>query len=59
MRLKLARILIIVVFSLSITSCSSSIEFDLKRYAFVFITTLVIGVVGLIIAGISGSNNNK
>jgi len=36
------------------------IEFDIKRYVFSFIISLVIGVIGLIIMAINGgSKNNK
>lgn len=59
MKLDLNRILLTVLLTSTLTSCSSWIEFDIKRYAFGFIITLVIGIVGLIIMGISGGNKNK
>jgi hypothetical protein len=59
MKLIIKRILLTVLLSSTLTSCSSWIEFDIKRYAFGFIITLVIGIIGLIIMGISGGNKNK
>ena len=59
MKSKFLRILLMFFVSLSLFSCSSWIEFDLKRYAFGFIITLVIGVIGLIIMAINGGNKNK
>ncbi|RFN58411.1 hypothetical protein [Marixanthomonas ophiurae] len=59
MKSKFVRIILLFIVSLTISSCSSWIEFDLKRYAFGFIITLVIGVIGLIIMAISGGNKNK
>ena len=52
------RITILILFILiTFTSCSSWLEFDIKRYAFGFIFTLVLGIIGLIIVGIKGGNN--
>jgi len=56
----LKSILILVITSSLLTSCMAWIEFDIKRYVFSFIISLVIGVIGLIIMAINGgSKNNK
>ena len=48
-------LLIIITFVL-LSSCSGLIEFDIKRYVFGFIITLIIGVIGLILKAF---DNNK
>ncbi len=56
------RLKIIAAFSfllIFLTSCQKWLEFDSSRYAFVFVLSLVIGVIGLIYMAINGGDKNK
>ncbi len=55
----LKTIFVVAIASCLLTSCSAWIEFDIKRYAFSFFITLIIGVVGMIVMAISGGNRNN
>lgn len=58
MRKKILSISLLIILSTSLTGCKEWIMFDISRLAFGFIFTLVIGVIGLIIMGLKGKNNN-
>tara|TARA_B110000114_G_scaffold19160_1_gene18376 strand:+ start:957 stop:1136 length:180 start_codon:yes stop_codon:yes gene_type:complete len=59
MRFKLIKNAFIVSLVFSLTSCKEWLEFDLSRYAFGFISSLVIGGIGLIIMAINNGNKKK
>ncbi len=44
---------------LFMTSCKEWIKFDITRYAFVFVLTLVVGIIGFIFVAINGRDKNN
>ena len=59
MKSKLTIIITLTFLMVLLTGCKKWMEFDLYRYAFGFIFTLVIGVIGLIIMAIKNGNSEK
>jgi ABC-type antimicrobial peptide transport system permease subunit len=47
---------LLIPLAISMTSCRQWFEFDMKRYTFSFIISLLIGLIGLIIISLKGSN---
>lgn len=56
MRLKLNRLSLLLFLTITSIGCRSYIEFELKRYSFGFIITLVIAVIWFIILFLTGGS---
>lgn len=54
---KATTLILIFIICLSLNSCQAWLEFDMKRISYVFIFTLVIGLIGLIANFINNKKN--
>ncbi len=54
MKNKILNIIILLIITITITSCETYAKFEIGRYMIAFVVSLVIGVIGLI--SLSGKN---
>ena len=56
---KTKSLILVLIVCLTLNSCQALFEFDMKRISYVFIFTLIVGIVGMILHFINDKNNKK